>query len=469
MDKPIPAEPIPDDSTTDPRALRGLTLAQAEKDSIKPLVGTKYLVPSAAGNGSRYVVDTNPTAESCSCLDWARHGNYDRPHRCKHLWAVFHVLKLADGSELIMRKPREKDRKPKKEKRDDYPRDFRAANACRTLIPLLGPRLIEELVDSSGLFDPPAKRGRGAPAVPEADIVKVALLREFDELTAGKAEARAANGAVRITQVPHYNTLLERFAAPSLMPKYHKLLAASALVLFPFETGFAVDGTGFGSRVHDHYYVEKHGTKAQKRRPTKTSRWVDAKIVYGVRTHVIAAVQVTEKHADGGEPGVMPELLRRTIANGAQVREWYADAAYCTENCATAVEEVGASFYVDWIRGRTGKTKQAALLRLYKTFDANPERYWNLYDTGRPLAETGNMMLKTRFGHCLRSRQPNQQYAEVMLRCICHNIACLVMAMEELGVETKYWTQDLSELPDFGTTAPRTVEAVPSTVPAEVE
>lgn len=272
-----------------------------------------------------------------------------------------------------------------------------------------------------------------------------------------------------MTKVPHYNTLLERFADPTLMPKLHRLLAGSALILFPFETGFAVDGTGFGSSVYDHYYVEKHGKKSQRRKPTKRSRWVDAKIVYGVRTHVIAAAQVTEQHADGGEPGVMPELLRRTIANGAYVREWYGDAIYCTEKCAAAVEEVGASFYVDWIRGRTGKTKKAALFRLYKQFDANPERYWNLYDSGRPLAETGNMMLKARYGHSLKSRNANSQYAEVMLRCICHNIACLVMAVQAFGIDPRYWTQDLSELPDFGTTAPRTVEAALSTVPAEVE
>jgi len=36
------------------RSQRGLALARAEKDAIKPLVGTKYLVPSAASNGSRW-------------------------------------------------------------------------------------------------------------------------------------------------------------------------------------------------------------------------------------------------------------------------------------------------------------------------------------------------------------------------------------------------------------------------------
>lgn len=56
MDEQISAERISDESTTDPRAQRGLALAQAKKDSVKLLVGAKYLVPSAASNGSSYVV-----------------------------------------------------------------------------------------------------------------------------------------------------------------------------------------------------------------------------------------------------------------------------------------------------------------------------------------------------------------------------------------------------------------------------
>jgi hypothetical protein len=451
-------EQIAEAQTSDVRSQRGLALAREKRAAIKALVGTKYLVPSASDNGSAYVVDTK--IEACSCLDWMKLGGHDRPHRCKHLWAVIHVLKLADGSELLVaEKPDEPDEPKKKYQRHC---SWKTINACRTLIPRLGPIFIEDLVDGSGLFAPkPGKRGRGAPPVPERDIVVTALLREFGQAPAGTAQVLAedycAAGTVHMTKVPSYNTLLERFADPALMPKLHHLLAGSALILLPFETGFSVDGTGFGTSVYDHFFTEKHGKKAQKRRPTKRSRWVEAKTVYGVRTHVIPAVQVTEQHA--GEAPVMPELLRRTIANGAKVSEWYADAAYCAEECAAAVEKVGAQFFVDWLGNRTGRTKKAALWRLHQKFDLDRDLYWSHYDKGRPLAETGNMMLKTRFGHSLKSRTANTQYAEVMLRCICHNIACLVMAVQELGVEPKYWTRDLSELPDFGTTVPRTIEA----------
>lgn len=127
-----------DEISSDIRSQRGLAIAKANKDSIKVLIGAKYLVPSAAGNGSTYVVDTK--AERCSCLDWSRLGGQsDRPHRCKHIWAVLHVVKLADGSELIMDPT-----KPPKKKR---PRNRKVENMCRTLIPQLAPHFCEQLVD----------------------------------------------------------------------------------------------------------------------------------------------------------------------------------------------------------------------------------------------------------------------------------------------------------------------------------
>lgn len=55
-----------------------------------------------------------------------------------------------------------------------------------------------------------------------------------------------------------------------------------------------------------------------------------------------------------------------------------------------------------------------------------------------------------RVGGYLRSRVPHAQYAESMLRCIYHNVACLIMAVQELGIEPKYWTHNPAELPLFG-------------------
>lgn len=166
----------------------------------------------------------------------------------------------------------------------------------------------------------------------------------------------------------------------------------------------------------------------------------------------------------------MPELLRRAIASGGRVTAWYGDGAYCAEECAAACEKVGAELFVKWPAGRTGKTKRAALWRLYQVFDANRELYQDRCDKGRPLAETGNKMLKERLGYSLRSRKPNTMFAEVMLRLICHNVACLVMAVKEFGVEPKYWDADvIGKLPDFGSTQPPSPPTVSEPAPATKE
>jgi hypothetical protein len=397
MDETISAEPI-----SDPRSQRGLVLAQEQKDAIKTLVGTKYLVPSATGNGSRYVVDLRAGAEMCSCLDWAECGGYDRPHRCKHIWAAVYVLKLADGNELIVPKKEWKDAERFKK---TFLRDWRATNACRTKFPRLRSVLFAELIDGSGLPEP-ARGKRGRPAISMRDILLISGIRTLHQMTAGEAvvaiEDLCAQGIVTVSRVPHYNTLLEKFALPENMPWLHRLLAASALPLLPFETGFTVDGTGFGSSVTDHYFTEKHGKKSQKRKPSRKHRWVEAKLVFGVRTHVIAAAQITEQHV--AESPLMPELLRRVIANGGRVGEWYGDAAYLSDECIAAVEKVGGAPYFGWKRGVTGKSPgKPALRRLYEEFRDHHERYITQYRKGRPLAETGNMMLKTRFGHALQS------------------------------------------------------------------
>lgn len=445
-----------DGPTPNCRKERGLALAQAKRHSIKRLVGTKFFVPSASSSGGGYVVDTDPKVESCSCLDWARSGGHDHAHRCKHLWAVIHVLRLPDGSELLMEE--KSDTPKKKDPRNWKARNWKATNACRTLIPRLAPKLLAQLFDGAGL-PVPRSGERGRPAVPLRDILLIAALRELGQMTAGEAVVAIEDycdlGIVNVTKVPRPNTLLDRFAKPELMPHLHRILAASALPLLPFESGFAADGTGFGSSVHDHYFTQKHGSQEQRRRPTKRHRWIEAMIAWGIQTHVIVAAQIMEQHPLGGEVRVMPELLRRAIANGARVTAWYGDAAYLAEECAAAVEKVGAEFYVDWKRGVTGKTKKGALHRLYRKFRADPELYRGEYEKGRPLAETGNMMLKERFGHSMRSRTSNTQYAECMLRCICHNVACLVMAVKELGIEPKYWEpEELAKLPDFGSTQP---------------
>jgi len=412
----------------DSRSQRGLALAKEKGTAIKPIAGTKWVVPSASGAGG-YIVDV--AAGTCTCPDWETLGAKNRTHRCKHVWATLYTrreIPLPDGSTAVF----------EEETRINYPRDWHATNVCRTLIPRLAPTLLTDLVDGLGL-EPPAVGRRGRPAVPVRDVLLTAALRTFEEKTAGEAVVATENfcglAKTTMTKVPSYNTLLRRFADPAYMPLLHRMVAGSALPLIPLESVWAVDGTGFGTSVYDCYHEDKHGPASRRREPTKRHRWVDATIVYGARTHVIPAVQVTERGC--GECPLMPELLQRVVDNGGRVSDWLGDAAYLAWYNVEAVERVGGNAYFDWRKGVTGKTRPA-IRRLYDRFRADQEEYWGHYHQ-RSHAESGNQMIKTRFGHYLRSRVPNAQYAESMLRAVCHNVACLVQAVQELNVQPKYW------------------------------
>jgi transposase len=276
-------------------------------------------------------------------------------------------------------------------------------------------------------------------------VLLAAGLRAMEDMTAGAAVVAAENyrelGVVTMSVIPSFNTLLREFANPKYMPWLHRMIAASAAPLIVLEDKFACDGTGFGSSVYDCHNDEKHGSSTQRRKPTKRHRWVHGHIAFGVRTHVIAAVQITEKNV--AESPLMPELVQRVKENGGYIREWLADAAYMAAYNVEAVEKVGGTPYIDF-PSRTRGAGSPVIRRLYNKFQADQDEYYRHYHQ-RSLAESGMNMIKTRFSHHLRSRVPNAMYAEAMLRCICHNIAMLVHAIGELGVEPRYYTAESSE------------------------
>jgi hypothetical protein len=170
-----------DARATDYRAQRGLALAKAKRDAIKPIAGSKFLVPGATFSGG-YVVDTQE--ETCTCPDFLERGGHGRLHRCKHIWAALYRMSPQGGSAVVLEESEEKER-------INYARDWRATNACRTLIPRLGPTMLAELVDGLGL-PPPAIGVRGRPAVPPRDVLLAAALRTFEEKTAGSCLSRSA-------------------------------------------------------------------------------------------------------------------------------------------------------------------------------------------------------------------------------------------------------------------------------------
>lgn len=47
-------------------------------------------------------------------------------------------------------------------------------------------------------------------------------------------------------------------------------------------------------------------------------------------------------------------------------------------------------------------------------------------------------MVKFRFGERLKSRGLTAQYNEILLKYLCHNLSCLAVAIDTLGIEPRF-------------------------------
>jgi len=410
---------------SDPRKQRGIDLAKAKAAAIKPIVGAKYLVPSAS-HGGGYVVDVDE--KSCTCPDWQELGGHGRVHCCKHVWAVLVVrqeIELPDGSSVVT----------EQKLRIRYPRDWRATNAALVDLHRIAPALLADLVGGIPLREGP--RGRGRPRSEARDVAHGALIKTFEERTARESveamERHKARGLWGERGMLHYNTLLRELQNPALTPVFQQLVTASARPLVAIERNFAVDSTGFSTSVYDSWFGHKHG--GHKTHDPKKHRWVKCHGCVGTTTHVFTAVQITESRV--GDAPMLPELVRRTVEGGFVLDKVTADAAYLSAANITTIEGAGAVPFIAFKESSTG-TSSPAMARLYHRFLSEREYMPEYHD--RSNVETGFSMVKTRFGGFLRSRKPLAQYHEVLAKIVCHNVACIVQAIHELNIDPKFWT-----------------------------
>ena len=56
----------------------------------------------------------------------------------------------------------------------------------------------------------------------------------------------------------------------------------------------------------------------------------------------------------------------------------------------------------------------------------------------RSNVETTMWMIKSKFGGAVRSKLPAAQINEVLAMVLCHNLACIVHAITEFGIEADF-------------------------------
>lgn len=402
----------------DLRQSRGIEIAKAKSHRIRQLTDQSWLVPSQTNASGGYVVSLADGTPSCSCPDFE-----ERRLRCKHLWAIAYFrreLTLPDGTTLVT------------EERITYSQNWPAYNAAqrgeRSRVQLL----LKGLCD--GIVQPTRTTTRGRKPARLGDVVYAAAMKVYGTLSARLSEDEIVKCEERklIGKAPAYNTLLKYAEQPELEPLLKVLIQEAAMPLRALEKSYAIDSSGFAFNAYSRWFDAKYGTEK------RSQRWLKVHAQVGLATDVITAVEVTEAHV--GDATMMRPLLDATVAAGFTVSEMAMDKAYLSNDILTAVEAVGGVPYVPFKSNSRPTGESEAWRRLWHMFESRNEEFLERYHK-RSRIEAVFSSIKRRWGAHVRSKLAASARNEILLKCLVHNLSCVVHAIHEVGIEPAFWNR----------------------------
>ena len=216
-------------------------------------------------------------------------------------------------------------------------------------------------------------------------------------------DLRDAQAKGYISKLPCYNSIFNYFESEVLTPYLKMLIEESSLPLDTIETDFAIDSTGISACRFFQWVDAKYTdpTLVEKR------EWVKVHIACGVKTNIVTAVEITDRHANDS-PYFKP-LFEATRQNFV-VNEVSADKAYLSNGNLLAVVKRAAIPYIPFKTNSVGHKKRQSDLwkRMYHFYAYNTERFMQSYHK-RSNVETTFMMIKAKFGDSLLSKTKTAQ------------------------------------------------------------
>jgi transposase len=397
---------------TDLRQERGRLLSQNK--GIKHIAGVTWLVPSQTQPTGGYVVNT--AEATCTCPDFEL-----RRCKCKHAWAVEFVQTIenhADGTQTVT--------ESMSYSRTTHQQNWPAYNEAQTSEKDTVQALLRGLCDG---VHTPAHDGRGPKPIPLSDVLFAMTMKTYSMMSARRAttDIEASAEAGNMSRAPHYNSTLAAFSKPEMTKLLTDLIERSAAPLAGIETSFAVDSTGFGTCVYNRWYDEKYG------RPMKKATWLKAHACVGTITGIITSVKVTS--SGGADCPQLPALVDSTKAS-FRLAEVSADKAYLANDNLAAIEAAGAAPFIPF-KLNSQADGSPAWRKMHAVFVLKQEEFFAAYSK-RNNVESTFSSVKRKFGGSVRSKQFTAQVNEILCKVLCYNLACLVHAMAELGIEPSF-------------------------------
>ena len=123
---------------------------------------------------------------------------------------------------------------------------------------------------------------------------------------------------------------------------------------------------------------------------------------------------------------------------GFNIEEIDADKGYLSRKNYNFADEIGAVAYIPFKSNSTGRSGGSRVWnKMYHYFTLNPEEFMEHYHQ-RSNVESTFMMVKTKFGDKLKSKNWIAQKNELLCKLIAHNIVVLIHEMYELGINPTY-------------------------------
>ncbi len=361
----------------------------------------------------------------CSCKDFEARGE-----PCKHVFAVQFVIQREqhpDGTETVTESLTvvQQTRTPRK----TYAQNWPAYNASQTSEKSTFQTLLADLC--RGIEEPVQEKGR--PRASLRDMMFSMVFKVYSTVSTRRFQTDINEACEKghIEKAPHYNTIIKYLDSKSLTPILKRLVTESSLPLRSVEIDFAVDSTGFTTSRFVRWFDHKYGA------PKQEHDWVKVHLMCGVKTNVVTAVEIDDRHA-ADAPKFRP-LMDATVKNFT-VEEVSADSGYLSyENMNIAVTR-GATPFIAF-KSNTKATQGGTFQKMFHYYNLKREEFLSHYHK-RSNVESTMSMIKSKFGDAIRSKTDVAMVNEALCKIVCHNICCLIQSIHELGITAAFWQKE---------------------------
>jgi transposase len=397
------------------REQKGLEIAALYQVKRK---GQSWLVPSQQGNND-YKVEISQQASTCTCPDFQSHKT-----KCKHIYAVEFVLQREQGVRIA------RDRQITEiaaQAKATYSQNWPVYNKVQTEEKHHFQRLLHEL--TSHVQSPPQPRGR--PRVPLGDMIFACGVRVYSTLSGRRAmsDLKDAYDKGYLSKLPCHSVIFKYFETEQLTPYLYHMILQAAVPLRTVETDFAVDSSGFRTQGYVRWFNARYGHEQENH------DWLKVHISTGVKTNIIASVEITDRHAH--DAPFFDPLMTQT-AKDFTVNEASADKAYSSRHNLRLVNSMKAKPYIAFKDNAIESGTCEVWDKLFHYYSLHKQEYMAHYHK-RSNVESTFWMVKSKFGEEIRSKLPVAQINEALCKLLCHNICCVIQSVYELGIEADFW------------------------------